>query len=128
MNRYYNSIYGRHIKQFIEMKRKLGFKFTTSAKILSLFDRVAEKSGEMEPGITRELAKRWSKKKPNESERYQYNRVRLVAQLSLYLCDLGIESHIPKLPPYPHGTFIPYIYSQKEIEAIFKASDELRLI
>lgn len=109
------------------MKKKLGFKFTTGAVILSLFDRVAEKSAEIGPGITKEFAERWSKKNLNESERYRYERVRSAAQFSLYLCDLGIDSYIPKLPPYPHGTFIPYIYSQKEMAAIFKASDELRL-
>lgn len=109
------------------MKRKLGFKFTTSAAILFLFDRVAEKTGEATPCITRELAQRWSKKKPNESERYRYIRVQVLAQFSLHLCDIGIESFVPKLPPYPHGTFIPYIYSQKEVEVIFKASDKLRL-
>lgn len=46
---------------------------------------------------------------------------------SSYLCDLGIQSFIPKLPPYHRSTFIPYIYSYIEVEAIFKACDELRL-
>jgi len=127
MNKQYNSIYSYHIKQFIDMKRKLGFKFVTGAFLFSLFDRVAEESAETGPGITREFVERWSKKNLNESERYRYDRVRLAAQFSLYLCDLGIASYIPKLPPFPHGTFIPYIYSQKEMEAIFNAADELRL-
>lgn len=109
------------------MKRKLGFKFTTSAAILFLFDRVAEKTEEAKPCITRELAQRWSKKNSNESERYRYIRVQVLAQFSLHLCDLGIESFVPKLPPYPPGTFIPYIYSQKEVKVIFKASENLRL-
>ena len=127
MHKQYNSIYGCHLKQFIEMKRKLGFKFTTSAIVLSLFDRVAEKSKEIGPGISKEFTERWSTKRFNESDRYRYERVRMVAQFSLFLCDLGIGSYIPKLPPFPNSTFIPYIYSQKELEAIFKASDDLRL-
>jgi integrase len=40
---------------------------------------------------------------------------------------LGIQSYIPKLPPPQQSKFIPYIYSQKEIEALLKACDELRL-
>ena len=127
MNRYYDSIYGLHIKQFVDMKIKLGFKYRTFSGILSQMDRLAEETKEIAPGITKEFAKKWSERLPNESDFYRYIRVRILAQFSSYLCDLGIQSYIPKLPPYPKSTFIPHIYSQKEINAIFKACDELRL-
>jgi integrase/recombinase XerD len=127
MRKQFNSNYAGHLHQFIEMKRKLGFKFTTPAAILLGFDRFAVKNKETGPGITKEFAEIWSKRRPNESERYRYDRVRITAQFSLYLCDLGIVSYIPKLPPYPSGTFIPYIYSEKEMAEIFKAADGLRL-
>jgi len=107
------------------MKRKLGFKFETQAGVLLVFDRLAEKSGEISKGISRELAEKWGKRKPNESERYRYDRVRIVAQFSMFLRDLGIESFVFKVPPMPNDTFIPHIYSPKEIEAIFKAADQL---
>jgi integrase/recombinase XerD len=123
----YNSIYGLHIKQFIEMKRALGFKYKTGAIILSQIDRLAAETVEISFGITKEFAEKWGKKKFYESDSSQYNRISFLAQLSSYLCDLGIQSYIPKLPPFPQSTFIPYIYSQKEIEALFKACDELRL-
>lgn len=109
------------------MKRTLGFKFTTSAVILSHIDSLAEKTGETSPGITKEFAGKWSRKRSYESDKYRYDRVRMLSMFSSYLCDLGIQSFIPKLPRYLPGTFIPYIYSPKEIDAIFKACDELRL-
>jgi integrase/recombinase XerD len=127
MHKQYNSIYGCHIKRFVEMKRKLGFKFVTNVVHLYQLDCLAERNGETEPGITRELAEKWSKKRPNESEKYNYYRVRALAQFSLYLRDLGIDSFVPKLPRFPNGTFVPYIYSRKEVEAILKTSDRLRL-
>lgn len=125
MRKQCNSIYAKHIEQYIEMKRKLGFKFTTPAFILSHFDRLAEKSEVTSEGITRELAEKWCKRKPNESSLYWYTRAQVVAQFSAFLRDMAIESFVFKLPPFQKNTFIPYIYSQKEIKAIFKAADSL---
>ena len=125
MRKQYNSIYARHIVQYIEMKRKLGFKFITPAVILLSFDRLAEKSGITFKGITRELAEEWCKRKPNESSLYWYTRAQVVALFSSFLRDMDIESFVFRLPPFTKSTFTPYIYSQKEIVAIFKAADAL---
>ena len=127
MNNGHGSVYGLHIKQFIEMKRSLGYKYQTGAIILNQIDTLAAERMEISLGITKEFADSWGKKKFYESDSYQYSRICFLAQFSSYLLDLGIQSYIPKLPPFPQSTFIPYIYSQKEIEALFKSSDELRL-
>jgi integrase len=127
MNNGHRSIYGLHIKQFIEMKRSLGYKYQTGAIILNQIDTLAAERVEISLGITKEFAEVWGKKKFYESDSYQYSRIGFLAQFSSYLDDLGIQSYIPKLPPFPQSTFIPYIYSQKEIKALFKASDELML-
>ncbi len=127
MTKSYKSIYGLHIQQFIEMKRALGFKFKTGAVILAQIERLAEERAETSIGITKEFAEKWGTKRSNESDFYRYTRISFLAQFSSYLIDLEIQSYIPKLPPYQPSTFIPYIYSQREIEDIFKACDELRL-
>ncbi len=125
MRKQCRSIYARHIELYIEMKGKLGFKFKTAAFILSNFDQFAEKSGISSEGITREVAEKWCKRKPNESSQYCYTRVQVVAQFSAFLRDMDIESFVFKLPPCPKNTFIPYIYSQKEMKDIFNAADSL---
>jgi integrase len=127
MDKCYNSIYGLHIKQYIEMKRALGFKYVTGAFILYQIDRFADQREETSTGITREFAKSWSEKRPHESDIYRYDRIRILAQFSSYLLDLGIQSYIPKLPHHPKNAFIPYIFSRNEINAIFKACDSLTL-
>ncbi len=128
MDKSYNSVYGLHIKQFIEMKRAFGYKYYTGAFILCKIDRFSEQREETSTGITKEFAMSWGKKRLHESDIYRYDRIRILAHFSSYLLDLGIQSYIPKLPPYPKNTFIPYIFSRNEINAIFKACDELRLI
>lgn len=95
--------------------------------VVKALARYAEHTKEVSAGITKEFARNWSERLPNEGEFYRYRRVRLLAQFSSYLCDMGILSYIPKRPPYPKSTFTPYIYSKLEIDAIFRACDEIRL-
>lgn len=125
MHKQYYSVFGSRIEQFIEMKRKLGFKFKAPEVILLHFDRLAEKTGATAKGVTRELAEKWSQPRAGESYGYRYTRIQVVGMFSTFLRDLGIASYVLKLPPYPESNFIPYIYSQREIKAIFRAADRL---
>lgn len=127
MDRNYHSIYGLYIKQFIQLKRKLGFKYVTEAFTLSKIDDLALKTNQSSVGITREFADIWAEKRLNESDGYRYHRIFVLAQLSSYMNDIGIVSLIPRLPRFPKSSFVPYIYSQKEIAALFKACDKLRI-
>ena len=125
MNNNYNSVYGLHIQQFIDFKTALGVKYVFGILMLSHIDSLAKKSDEMSSGFTKEFAEQWCKKKLNETDIYRYRRIRILIQFSSYLSDMGIQSHIPKLPFCPKSTFIPHIYSHQELEAIFKACDKL---
>jgi len=127
MDKNYHSIYGLHIKQFIQLKRKLGFKYVTEAFTLSKIDAFALKTNQSSISITREFAELWSEKRPNESQGYRYHRILVLAQLSSYMNDLGVPSFIPRLPRFPKSSFVPYIYSQKEIAALFKVCDQLHI-
>ena len=64
MDRKYYSIYGLHIKQFIQLKRKLGFQYNTGAFTLSKIDALALKTNQSSIGITKEFAELWSEKRP----------------------------------------------------------------
>lgn len=127
MDKNYHSIYGLHIKQFIQLKRKLGFKYITEAFTLSKIDALALEIDQSSVGITKEFADIWAEKRPNESEGYRYHRILVLVKLSSYMNDSGVVSFVPKLPRFPKGSFVPYIYSQKEIVALFKACDKLRI-
>lgn len=48
-----------------------------------------------------------------------------IRQFSKYLCKLGIESYIPMIPRL-HSDYIPYVYSNEEIQRIFEVADSLR--
>ncbi|MFM9402753.1 tyrosine-type recombinase/integrase [Myroides odoratimimus] len=127
MDKNYQSIYGSYIEQFIQFKRKLGFKYITEAFFLSKIDILAFETKQSSIGITKGLADLWSEKRLNESDRYHYQRILVLAQFSSYMNDLGHVSYIPKRPRFPKNSFVPYIFSIEEINTLFKVCDQLRI-
>lgn len=127
MSKQLRSVYAHHIKDFIDMKQKLGIKYQTGKVLMYQIDKLAEDKKETSPGITKCFADFWREKRPNESDCYRYNRVRYLIQFSLFLIDKGIDSYIPKLLPYKKSTFIPYIFTHEEILEIFKSVDSLKM-
>lgn len=121
------SVFAPHIIDFIGLKRSLGYKFEAEERILYTFDQFILNQGFTSLGFNKEILDKWSIKRHNESESAIYRRVKIARQLSEYLRDQGINSYIPQLPKYPVSTFIPYIYSHDEINAIFRAVDSLRM-
>ncbi|OYD41860.1 hypothetical protein [Sphingobacterium cellulitidis] len=124
MNRIYYSPYGPYIVKFIALKNSLSYKYKDGGNALKLMDNLALKEDIVEVAITKELADKYTKIRPNESEKTRYNRIQILRQFAQYLCDLGLRSYIPKLPKLRH-TFIPYIFSKDEIQTIFVVCDGL---
>ncbi len=122
MNNQLNGIYAPYIKQYIDFKKSLGFKYDTETKIFSFFDRFTISRDEKIVGITRDLAVDWCNLNPNESSSYKYHRCICLNQLASYLCKIGFRSYIYQLPPNK-STFTPYIFSRTQVAAIFEACD-----
>lgn len=123
----YQGIYATLLGQFVAFKRSLGYKFESAESTYSLFDRFTIQNGETEIGITKELADNWAVKRPNESDSTCYRRVMYLIHFASFLDDSGYKSYIPRLPRAYKSTFTPYIFSHKEIEIIFAASDRLKM-
>ncbi len=121
------SVYTEHLAQYIQLKQQLGFSYQTGAVILGQLDRLAAERGETSVGITSAFAQAWGQKRPHESALYHYDRIRHLIRFSMFLLDVGITSYVPRPPRYPLLTFIPYIYSPSEVQALFQACDELRM-
>jgi len=117
-------IYAPYIRQFIDLKRGLGFKYIAEEYIYLSFDQFTIERNETQVGISKDLADKWCERRNNESDSYRVHRCLCVSQLSSYLCRIGIYSYIPRIPRRK-STFIPYIFSKKEMIAIFHAADAL---
>lgn len=124
MTRIYYSIYGPFIVQFIALKNSLGYKYKDVGTALALLDKLALEQQLATVAITKELADTYALKRPNESEKTRYNRMQFFCQFARFLSDLGLSSYIPRLPRFT-PTFVPYIFSQAQMQAIFSVCDAL---
>lgn len=120
----YQSPFKTFIEGVIREKRSLGYKYVSSAWTLYKFDRFCLEYGCVDAVITKHLAYAWIQKIPNESLATLQNRASVLRQLALYMTRLGIQAYVlpknalPKVPEYA-----PYIFSDKEIAALFQQAD-----
>lgn len=121
------SVFAPGINGFISMKRSLGYKYEEEERTLHAFDRFVLSEQHTSTGLTKEIADKWAQRRNNEAKLTLYGKVRIVKQFAEYLRDQGINTYVPNLPKYPESTFIPYIYSYQQINAMLTACDKLRM-
>lgn len=123
----FGSVCAPRMMEFIQLKRSLGYKYQEEERNLFSFDRFALEHEHASQGLTKQIVDEWVKKRYNESDLTRYSKITIIRQFADFLLSCGIRTYIPKLPPYPHSNFIPYIYTYEEMSAMFRACDELRM-
>ena len=117
-----------YIESFIKLKHNLGYGVSSMERSLKAFDRFAKSKGTTRVFISESLAKKWCAKRKGEANDTWSHRVTFLRQFCIYLFNMGFDTYIPQKSPSKHDSnFIPYIYSEEERTAIFKAVDNLRL-
>jgi len=124
MAKYYYSVYGLYIEQYLEVQKNLGYRPKERNYFLVAFDRLAMERDEAVVGISKELADEWGKKNMNESEINRYKRIQSVRLFALFLCKMGYPSYNAQLPKL-QTTFTPYIFTAEQILAFFIVCDHL---
>ena len=124
MSMEFHGVYAFLIAQYIKFKKNLGYIFKNTY-IFNMFDRFTVANSLTSIGLTKELADKWSEKRPNESDVTRYKRVNCIKSFSVYLNNLGYKSYIPKQTKSYRTTFTPYIFSQEELKSFFTASDTI---
>lgn len=125
MSKHFYSIYGPAIKNFISLKRSLGFKYQAAEYELGKLDKITLGRDEASIGITKEFADEVCLKHPNESEKSRNNRIQVVRQFAFYLNDTDHSSYVPKLPPFK-SSYTPYIFSREEVIRFFSVCDQIK--
>lgn len=123
----YGSIFAPYFNSFLHMKEQMGFGLSKFRDVFIELDRFFLRTGATEPRITREQINDWAKTRINDKARTLYDKHSIVRQFCHYLCHLGHECYIHRLPRQNWPAFIPYIFSHEEMERIFQASDKLTL-
>lgn len=124
----YVSVYAPYFRGFIEMKQDLGYNMLRTKWILLEFDKFFVGIKAEDLYITGKLIDQWRKTRINDGQRTIYTKYSVWSQFCKYMCNLGHECYIPRLPKgVSKNSFTPYIFSHQQMEDIFLACDSLRL-
>ena len=121
-----NIEYGKMLKNFLEFKRSLGHKYKAEETTLKAFYKYTTEHPDAKFGLTKEFMQKWAILGIRESRKSLSNRVSLLREFALYLSRVGYKVYI--LTPIKNAknrSFIPYVFSQEEIQKIFLIIDNL---
>lgn len=124
----FHSTIGWLIEKFIQEKRACGYKYITESDSLRSLDRFLCEKGLRGIELPRGLVEQWISKRPQESFRTHRARIGLVRRLADFIVRQGYTAYIPdaRLAPMGDYSFVPRIFTYKEIRKLLKAVDSIR--
>jgi len=121
----YQSIYAPYFKQFIAAKNGLGSTSLRAQWVFLELDNFFCKNAS-EIGITKQQIEQWRATRINDAQSVIYDKYSILAQFCKYMCSIGYDCYIPRLPRKISG-FTPHIFTNKQIMDIFQACDHFEL-
>lgn len=123
----YHSVFASEIRDFIALKKSIGYKYCTEASQLKLFDRLCIAESILNVELTQELVSKWITKKEGESPHTQSSRLSVIREFAKYLNRKGFPVTMPPKIKMnvDNMTFTPYIYTHQQIESIIRTADSL---
>ena len=115
-------------RQHLAEKRAFGCRYRHEERGLRAFDRYLSDHGVLDPNFTQDLIEDWIAKRPNESSSTQAGRFTILRQFCLFLERQGYAPSIPNgyMLARPDKSFVPYVFSQREIRSLFHIIDAVR--
>lgn len=121
---YYGPFKG-YIKDHVELKQSVGYKYTTEAIHLKRFDTFTLEKYNSVTALTKEIVLDWCSKNSYEAQANQNMRTSIIRQFSEYLNSVGVEAYIIPKGYYPHEIrYMPYIYTYKELNHFFAETEK----
>lgn len=113
------------MEEYMNFKESLGYKRQSYYYVLHMLDDFAlANEYRYKDVLTKELSMKWLEIKPTETENGRRKRALVTNDFSKFLRAMGHDSFV--LPPGSFGRYVkpvPYIYTDEELTAIFKAFD-----
>ena len=120
---YYGS-FKEHIKNHVELKQAVGYKYIAEAEHLKRFDTFTLEKYSFTTTLTKEIVLDWCSKKPYESQANQSTRASIIRQFSRYLDSIGVAAYIMPNGYYPkERQYVPYIYTNEELKRFFAQTE-----
>ena len=123
----YKGPFKKHIKNHVNLKKAIGYKYDTEAAHLKRFDKFIIEKYPDATNLTKEIVLDWCSKKSYEAQANQCSRASMIRQFAQYLDSIGIKSYIIPKKYYPsEKKYIPYIYSADELAKFFSETNKCR--
>jgi integrase len=123
----YEGPFHEHIKNHIELKRSIGYKYNNEANHFKRFDRFTKEKYPLSYFLTKEIVLDWCSKKNYEAQANQCSRTSIIRQFGKYLDSIGVQAFIIPKGYYPtEEQYIPYIYTVEELTRFFSETDKCK--
>jgi integrase/recombinase XerD len=121
----YEGPFKEHIKNHVELKRAVGYKYDTDAAQLKRFDRFTLGEYPCATVLTKEIVLDWCSKKTYEAQANQCSRASVIRQFGKYLDSIEVEAYIIPKGYYPaEEQYTPHIYTVDELKRFFAQTDK----
>ena len=129
MNKFnYGSIYAPYFKQFVVLKKGLGYVSLRTEWVFLEFDKFFIDNNITTLGITNQQVEQWRTTRINDAPSTIYTKYSILSQFCKYMCQVGYDCYIPRMPVnLSKNSFTPHIFSNREMADIFNACDNMRL-
>ena len=121
----YEGLFKNHIKNHVELKQAVGYKYDIDAEHLKRFDRFTLEKYPNATVLTKEIVLDWCSKKTYEAQANQCSRASVIRQFGKYLDSIGVEAYIIPKGYYPaEEQYRPHIYTGDELTRFFAETDK----
>lgn len=116
------SALGRHVKEYLELRRSLGFKLEREEQLLAQFVAHSEVAGQQH--LTSDVAIAWAKLPAAASANQWAKRLGVVRRFAVYLVTIDPATEVPPpgLFPTSRRRPSPYLFSERDVERVLAAA------
>lgn len=121
----FKSIFSPYILRFLETKETAGSNVRSYLTALREFDSFAMREHLTSVCIKQSDIEKWRSGMTGKTPTTIYVKYCVVGQFLRYMARLGIPCYIPVYPRKPKNLYVPYIFSEDELDRMFKVADGL---
>lgn len=123
----YKGPFKNHIKNYIELKQAIGYKYIANAESLCRFDRFTVEKYPKATTFTKEIVFEWCKKKTYETQANQNKRASNMREFGKHLDSIEIKSYIlPKGFFSKDKQYVLHIYTIDELAKFFAETNRCK--
>ena len=124
----FKSVLSPHMEQLIAYKKSLNMSISRYKSVLRSIDQYYVEKHITSPNITKDIVTDWLEQTSlNNRPATKAIKLEVMRALCLYMAKNGMQSYVPRFSYKDKSTYVPYIFSEAEIEDIFDVCANWRI-